>query len=625
MSPMILSKYFSIVITAMMLVACGGDFGEDSDNKVPPDTTSPDTTIISSPSAVTRLASTEFSFKATEVGSTFECSLDSRPFASCQSPVKYKDLAEGSHTFKVRAIDVAGNTDPTPAIHPWVIKLNDPLYSDQWHLKNRGQAGNDKKHGTVGEDINVEPVWNSCIDDSCRGEGVRIVVVDDGLEIGHEDLRDNIVAGKSYNYINGGANPSALPSLLLSDDDRHGTSVAGIIAARDLNDVGVRGVAPRAELVGYNLLQAQTLANVSDAMTRDAAQNHVSNNSWGVPDGTGRPTDSDVIWRTAIDTGHRTGRGGRGTVYVFPAGNGYFGVISDKLVLSDNSNYDGYANYRGVVAVGSVTHSGKPSFYSEQGANLLVSAPGGETCETHAIVTTDSTGSGGYNSGLSDNDYDNSNYTACFRATSAAAPMVSGVVALVLQANPNLGWRDVHAILARSARKNDPLQSDWKTNGAGLHVNHNYGFGVVDAEAAVLLAKNWINLSPEKKFSTSLERVDKKIGDNDGSSVDSILNVASSGITNIEFVEIRFSADDHPYLGDLEIVLVNQSTGTTSRLAEKHVCESHECGQPYKNWRFGSTRHLGESADGDWQLIVRDKSESDEGTFQSWQLTFYGT
>jgi len=95
--------------------------------------------------------------------------------------------------------------------------------------------------------------------------------------------------------------------------------------------------------------------------------------------------------------------------------------------------------------VGSVNNSGQRSIDSEQGANLLVSAPGGEDCKKHGIVTTDNTGSGGYSA---------DDYTDCFNGTSAAAPMVSGVAALILQANPELGWRDVHAILAHSAKKN---------------------------------------------------------------------------------------------------------------------------------------------------------------------------
>ncbi len=578
------------------------------------DTTSPETEIENDPFPdPTYEISVEFSFTS-EADAVFECSLDDDAFVDCSSPVNYEKLAAGDHSFKVRATDVVGNVGAA-ANYDWEFYGEDPLYKDQWHLKNTGQAGNDGVPGTEGEDINVEPVWNSCADNSCRGEGVRITVVDDGLEIEHEDLKANVVPDKSYDYVVGEyADPSPPRGAI-----GHGNNVAGVIAARDLNGVGVRGVAPRAELVGYNYLMAQTSENESDAMTRDAEQNHVSNNSWGVTDSTGLLFESRAVWRTAIGTGHRIGRGGLGTVYVWAAGNG--GDLNQQFI--DNSNYDGYANYRGVIAVGSVTNVGQRSINSEQGANLLVSAPGGERCIKHGIVTTDSTGDDGFNSGLLTIDYLDDNYTACFGGTSASAPMVSGVAALVLQANPGLGWRDVHAILARSARKNDPSHSDWQINGAGLHVNHHYGFGVVDAQAAVSLAKNWTNLQqPEKKFSTQEINVDQAIEDNDGTSVESTFEVKSSGINNIEFVEIRFSAD-HGYSADLEITLLNVATGTTSRLAEEHGCKPR-C-VPYNNWRFGSTRHLGESADGGWRLIVEDKSEGDKGTFQSWKLTFYGS
>jgi len=133
-------------------------------------------------------------------------------------------------------------------------------------------------------------------------------------------------------------------------------------------------------------------------------------------------------------------------------------------------------------------------------------------------------------------------------------------------------------------------------------------------------------LGAEKKFSIQADNVNKPIGDNDGTSSDSTLSVSSSGISQLEFVEIKFSAADHTYSGDLEIILVNVTTGTESRLAEKHKCDGRFGGcAPYDAWRFGSARHFGESADGDWQLIIRDKSSSDKGTFQSWGLTFYGT
>ncbi|MFM9159887.1 MAG: S8 family serine peptidase, partial [Dolichospermum sp.] len=121
----------------------------------------------------------------------------------------------------------------------------------------------------------------------------------------------------------------------------------------------------------------------------------------------------------------------------------------------DNSNYDGYANSRYVIAVAAHRNNSNGVFsgYSEPGANLLVTAPsnGG----TLGVVTTDLMGADGYN-GLTDQ-----NYTNAFGGTSSATPLVSGVIALMLQANPNLTWRDVQHILVRSAEKNDPTNTDW--------------------------------------------------------------------------------------------------------------------------------------------------------------------
>jgi kexin len=499
---------------------------------------------------------------------------------------------------------------------------DDPYYCFQWHLKNTGQAG-----GKPGEDINVEPVWANY-----KGDGVRIVFVDDGLEITHEDLKDNIAAGQSYDYIDSDTNPD-------SGTHAHGTSVAGLAGALDLNGVGVRGAAPHANLVGYNLIQDDTIANEADAMTRNAASVDISNNSWGPPDFTGLLFPSDTMWQSAVDTGLSTGRGGLGTVYTWAAGNGDSTVCPSTFCI-DNSNYDGYANNRGVIAIGAVNNQGVKSSYSERGANLWVSAPGGEYCDTNppaAITTTDRSGADGYNDRgnnifFGKVDYKNSNYTKCFNGTSSAAPLASGVIALMLEANPNLGWRDVRLILAQTARQNDPTNPEWTQNDAGWNINPNYGFGVIDADAAVTAATGWTNVGPELTYTTPLSSPGLAIPDDDTTGVSDTITVNGSGINNIEFVEITFSANDHTFFGDLEITLTNVATGTTSVLAETHFCTDGQppspqpitCAPSYDNWVFGSARHLDESADGDWTLTVKDQFTEDVGTFQSWKLKFYG-
>jgi proprotein convertase subtilisin/kexin type 2 len=282
------------------------------------------------------------------------------------------------------------------------------------------------------------------------------------------------------------------------------------------------------------------------------------------------------------------------------------------------------------MAVGAVNDQGIKSSYSERGANLWVSAPGGEFCITHTITTTDRTGAVGDNPPAPGSfyvDYADLNYTRCMNGTSSATPMVAGVAALVLQANPNLGWRDVRVILAKTARKNDLSNAEWALNGAGYHFNPNYGFGVVDASLAVATAETYtVYLPAEKTYTSPLSSPNLAIPDNSATGVSSPMNVTGSTITSIEFIEITFSGADHPYSGDLEITLTSPA-GTNSLLAETHDCirvnADGSCTR-YSGWVFGSVNYLGEAADGTWILTVKDLAAVDTGTFQSWSLKFYG-
>ena len=539
------------------------------------------------------------------------------------SPLNHSGVVNGTaYYYVVTAVNAGGESvESSQATATPVngVGAADSLYGDQWHLKNTGQSGASGPAGKVGEDINVEPVWTACgTGNTCRGEGVRIAVVDDGLEIAHEDIFANIATGLSYNYVTGSNDPTSAPTDTISG---HGTMVAGIVGARDLNGLGVRGVAPRANLVGYNLLQNATTSNEADAMTRSAAAVGVNTNSWGAPDGNGNLWPSNLAWQTAINTGLTTGRGGRGIVYTWAAGNG--GTVYVGATV-DNSNYDGQANYRGVMAVGAVNDQGTKSSYSERGANLWVSAPGGEFCDTHTITTVDRTGGLGSNTAATAGatDYTNTNYTKCMNGTSAATPVVAGVAALVIQANPNLGWRDVRVILAATARKNDSANAEWAVNGALFHINPNYGFGVVDASTAVTTAQTYTTYLPtEKTYTTSPSSPNLPIPDNDATGVSNTITVSGSGITEVEFVEVTFSAADHTYSGDLLVTLTSPAGTYSSKLAETHGCLGNIC-TAYSGWVFGSANQLGEAANGNWTLTVKDLGALDTGTFQSWKLKF---
>lgn len=504
---------------------------------------------------------------------------------------------------------------------------NDTLYGNQWHLKNTGQAGATGVAGTAGEDLNVEKVWTTHI-----GGGQRIAIVDDGLDILHEDLSANALKADSWDYLTG-----AVPvTNLITGDYAHGTSCAGLAAAAGNNSKGSVGVAMGAEIVGYNLLQSTTSANEADAMTRGKSGNSVSSNSWGAPDGTGTLQASSSTWQAAILDGITTGRANKGTIYTWAAGNGY----GSNSVAIDRSDYDGQANFWGVIAVAALSDKGVYSSYSEQGSNVLVSAFGGEFCSTHALTTTDITGTAGSNTNATSNvsDYGDTSYTKCMNGTSGATPEVSGAVALMLEANPNLTFRDVRLILATTARKNNPTQASWGLNSAGLHINDNYGYGAVDTLAAVNAALTWTSVGGAATLVTNTGSnpitTALPIADGTGTTASpayatattSTIKLTSSGISKVEFVSVTVKSD-HAEFGDLKITLTSPAL-TVSTLALPHSCPGNTgslCGSLLTGgFRFGVARLINEAADGDWILSVSDGRTGNTGNLTSWSITAYG-
>lgn len=476
----------------------------------------------------------------------------------------------------------------------------DPLLARQWHLRNTGQSG-----GGVGEDVRAIAAWSS----SGKGEGVRLAVIDDAIETLHEDLFPNLAAFRNYRP---GTPPDSHP-LPCESDDTHGTAVAGIAAARDGNGVGVAGVAPRVGLAAYNALSTGSEADVADALRGDADVTGVYNNSWGSPDGTGALNPSGTTFRNAILDGIARARGGRGAVYVFPAGNG--GCPPGAASCDpDDSNYDGYVNARGIVTACAVDFEGHAPVYAEPGANILVCGmSNGGTARSPGITTTDV----------------HNGYRSDFSGTSASTPMVSGVAALVLQANPSLTWRDVRLILARTARRNDSGSAGWQPNGAGLSIHPYYGFGVVDAAAATALAHSWTSVGGSASLRSCRYARTPAAALRDGTTVpDTIAVGADCPIRQIEFVEVGFSAT-HSYSGDLRVELQrSEPASPPAVLAASRTCRTdtgarRSCGS-YDNWVFGSVRNLDEPAQGKWTLAVSDAVAGDEGTWDAWSLTIWG-
>jgi subtilisin-like proprotein convertase family protein len=475
--------------------------------------------------------------------------------------------------------------EPETETRKW--RVTDPLFPDQWHLENKGQSG-----GKAGEDVNVTAVWNQGI----TGSGVVIGVVDDGLQYEHPDIELNYREDLSYDF--NGRDNDPYPFRY----DAHGTSAAGVAAARD-NDTCGAGAAYRAGLAGLRLIgQENTDADEADCLSYKRDDIHIYSNSWG-PDDDGKHLEAPGdLAMAAIEDNIKNGRGGLGTVYVWAAGNG--------LNANDNVNYDGYANSRFTIAVGAVGDRGQQADYSEPGAAMLITAPsdimpsGGTYV---GITTTDLLGSDGDSSGDCTDD---------FGGTSASAPLAAGVIALMLEANPNLTWRDIQHILVKSATQNDPQDEDWTANSAGLHINHKYGFGLADAEAGVRLAFPWQPASETTRVSYS-SKPGQSVPDNDSEGVSSEITVEEN--LKLEHVEVVFNAT-HAYRGDLQMVLTAPS-GTKSILAESHKDKNAD----YDAWKFMTVRHWNEFSGGKWTLTVADLRSENAGKLDSWELILYGT
>jgi subtilisin family serine protease len=480
---------------------------------------------------------------------------------------------------------------------------NDPLFVHspdsegyQWHLNNTGQ--ND---GRAGIDIKVMDAWNLY-----RGSGVRIGIVDDGLELNHPDLVGNTNANLGYDFNDQDADPSP------GEGDSHGTACAGVAAAVGNNGIGVVGVAPEAQLVGLRLIAAPTTdADEADALAWNQDLIHIKSNSWGPFDnayGAGGPGPLSLA---AMQTAVTTGRSGLGTIFLWAAGNGNGS--------GDDSNYDGWANWPHAIAVSAINDKGRPAWYSEPGANILVCAP---SSGRQGITTTDLSGEDGYNTEGGTFEYPDHadlDYTNGFGGTSSSTPAVAGVVALMLQANPNLTYRDVQEILVRSATQNDEFSGGWVKNGAGFHFHHQYGAGMVNATTATSLAATWTPVAPLQTRSLTQTELALAIPDANEQGVTKSFTVSAVDNLRLEHVTVKVKVT-HPYVGNLEWRLTSPS-GVTSRLARARFNDS----SANLEWTFMSTHFWGERSEGEWKLEVADRRVDHVGTLNEVTLTFYGT
>ena len=484
---------------------------------------------------------------------------------------------------------------------------DDPLFVNEWHIRGRGQNGAKKA-----SDAKITPVWEQrdSSGNVIRGTGVTIGITDTGFQMDHPDLAANNIASLGYDF---GTDQVGGDPVYTSDN--HGTAVAGVAAARGFNGEGVAGVAPYASLVSQRI----DFGNFTDEIeastyTHGGTSIRIKNNSWGSSAAT-RLADLGTLSQAALASAASSG-----TIIHFSAGN--------SLQEQGNVNFMGEQNSIYTLAVAASNDQGRQTDYSTPGASVIITAPSGgdvyglSTSRPQGTSTADRTGNDGYNSSTSTDEYSNLNYTKHFNGTSSACPVVSGVTALLLQANSSLNWRDVKEIYIRSATKNDSGDSDWVRNGAGFWFNHKYGAGLINASDAVRLAKNWSNLGTMTSVSVPLSSLPATIRDNNASGLVKYFDTRSLSGLRVEHATVTTDIT-HPSRGDLEIQLTS-ADGTTSRLAEKHTSYVYDPAD-YPDWTFSTVHNWGEDSRGLWKLKIADRVSGNTGTLNSATLTLYGT
>ncbi|MDE0451772.1 MAG: S8 family serine peptidase [Gammaproteobacteria bacterium] len=539
----------------------------------------------------------------------------------------------------------------------------DPLFAEQWHLRNTGQTAFSDRGGIAGADLRMA----EAIDAGRNGAGVKLAIVDTGLEICHPDLAANTAVGGSFNFGFLGT-PGASPGdpFNFSTLGDHGTSVAGIAAAAANNGYGGRGVAPEVTLVGFNPIEAagdpedDPEAAAPTAMLQslgasdrnpDSASVDIFNMSFGYE----APSEnSQEEWVRLFRMGSEQLRSGRGALYVKAAGNQFDACDQvhpfNREVGCFSSNSDPDQNLPWLTVVGGFNAHDVRSSYSSAGANLWVVGPSGEDgAESPAMITTDQAGTlSGFSQfvphGLTSEHTLNrdGDYVSAFGGTSSAAPAVAGAIAVLLDVNPDLTWRDVKHILANSARTIDPdiaevraafngtpyvAQHAWQANAAGYGFHNWYGFGAVDVDAAVEMASGYApaNLGAfveSEWFDASVDAdMPLAIPDVDGAGISVMLEVAGMPVTaNIEAVVLEIAVE-HTNALDLGVTL--RSAAGTASVVNPPLNTLLEGFEGMHDWHLLSNAFYGENPNGEWTVHVADIAAEDTGSLVGWRLRFY--
>jgi subtilisin-like proprotein convertase family protein len=495
----------------------------------------------------------------------------------------------------LKVFDLAAALLEEPGVelcHPELIRRvrERAAFAPQWHLKRTQVNGQ-----TIDEHANVQAAW-----ELSEGAGIIIAVIDDGMDLDHEEFRSSgkIVTPRDVTRQTNNPRPGS--------GDNHGTACAGVACADGA--FGASGVAPRAQLMPIRL--ASGLGSQAEADAFIWAAQHgadVISCSWGPMDGRwwdpSDPVHNQVVplpdsTRLAIDWAIANGRNGKGCVITWAAGNG-----------NESVDNDGYAGYEKVIAVAACNDEGMRSAYSDFGRANWCAFPSnhGLPSRTPGIWTTDRSGVGGYNPGQTTQGDAAGHYTNSFGGTSSSTPGVAGVAALILARNPDLHWDEVKNIMKHSCDQIDPANGKYDAEGHSAW----YGYGRVNARRAAELAAP---AQPERIVTFSAIQ-DVRIRDLRTSK----LSVPVAETASLKSLKITVDIE-HTYIGDLVVSIKPPATMGVSQVI-LHNREGRGTDNIKKTYDAVSTPALlnlnGKKPQGTWVLVVQDKERLDTGRIRS--------
>ncbi len=477
---------------------------------------------------------------------------------------------------------------------------NDPLYPKQWHLD-----------GTQPFHINMLDSW-----DFATGKGINMAVIDDALDLNHEDLTNVYPLDSGYhkNFKEDGEPNDPNP---MKASENHGTYCGGLAMAAGFNNTGVVGVAPEARAMGLRIVGGATAddaAQIALGWQPEGIVTHVSSNSWGPSDDGKDDGRISALQIAGMRKAIVENRERRGTVLAISCGNG-----RDD---GDDASYDAFSGSRYAIAVAAVGRDGKQSSYSESGMSVAIAAFGGEYQPPSVLWSTNVTGEEAF--AIKAENFPSTeapmNYTDSANGTSSAAPQVSGAAALLLEFKPTLGYRDVKEILMKTANREGLQGNDeFRTNAGGFSFSHAFGAGLLNVSGALVAALDWVNLGDLKV--TDYTFVGPQAIPETGTPFTAELNFnAAADKLRVEHVELIVNVK-HANRGDLQFTIESPSGFRAIALPRKP-----DDNADFTDYMFTTPRFWGESAQGVWKVIITDTVTNEVvGSVVDAKLRVYGT